>query len=416
MTNFYKVIISLIVLVICLKCKKVEDDVLNDNRNVLTFDDSNFTRFNSTELNSSDFLVNANGDIYIVGVGLQEQSSSIRQPFILKLNSQKEIINLEFRVLDDKPLFRNVLISSTNNENLLFITNSDPESDSDFDLNLIQINKEGITDWAKTLMWEGPREVPSSVIQLENNDFIILCEVQKEFGMLNSDNFLLIRITQNGEIIWINSIEDEFILQPKQLIHLKDQNRFVVLTEHSINGDFTKSQLKIHSFDINGFRLSTQLFPTSQDLRSHAANLTLTKNNKLFLMYSANENLENKNYDIFIHELDLNLNSIRQISFQGSKTDTPVNIIHIFNDEYVMLSNTRSFGNGESDVMLTKFKLDGEIIWDKAYGSPLADGALNFVKLENDNFLIVGNSNHLNQNESIFDVFILETNSEGNPI
>ena len=57
-----------------------------------------------------------------------------------------------------------------------------------------------------------------------------------------------------------------------------------------------------------------------------------------------------------------------------------------------------------------------EIIWDKVYGSSSADFGNKILERPNGNIIILGDTNHQNPSEAIFDFLILETDPEGNPI
>ena len=63
--------------------------------------------------------------------------------------------------------------------------------------------------------------------------------------------------------------------------------------------------------------------------------------------------------------------------------------------------------------MLTKLDSNGEILWDKVYGSGASDQGNKLEQRENGNLLILGSTNHLNSSESMFDFFILETDADG---
>ena len=91
----------------------------------------------------------------------------------------------------------------------------------------------------------------SSIIQLENGDYVVLGRLA-EVSLLNSDQFLLVRISENGDIVWSEIYDDGRILDTKQLFFIPFDNSIIALTEHS-SGDFlTDNEYKIHKFSEDG--------------------------------------------------------------------------------------------------------------------------------------------------------------------
>lgn len=100
---------------------------------------------------------------------------------------------------------------------------------------------------------------------------------------------------------------------------------------------------------------------------------------------------------------------------EGERLDISVGGIQTLDGHYLLLANTSSYGNGEFDVMLTKVDRQGEIIWDKVYGGTESDAAFKVVEKANGDLLVLGNVNREITALSETNLFILETDSEGNP-
>lgn len=82
---------------------------------------------------------------------------------------------------------------------------------------------------------------------------------------------------------------------------------------------------------------------------------------------------------------------------------------------YVLLTNTSDFGNGGLDMLLSKLDDSGEMIWEKSYGSSSSDQGQSLAERDNGDLVVLGNSNEKSGSESNFEMFLLETDQEGNP-
>ena len=114
--------------------------------------------------------------------------------------------------------------------------------------------------------------------------------------------------------------------------------------------------------------------------------------------------------------MDPDGNIIWEKTYEGNQSDRSVGLIQTSDDQYVLVANTSSYGNGGFDVMLTKLDQDGAVIWDKSYGGADSDQAAKVLERANGNLVVIGNSNEGTGSDSQFNLFILETDSDGNPL
>jgi hypothetical protein len=80
---------------------------------------------------------------------------------------------------------------------------------------------------------------------------------------------------------------------------------------------------------------------------------------------------------------------------------------------YIIVSSTRSFGSGSSDVYLIKTDSDGIEEWSKTYGENGADFGCSVQQTHDSGYVIVGFSNSFEPN---FDYYIIKTDSNGNEL
>ena len=102
-------------------------------------------------------------------------------------------------------------------------------------------------------------------------------------------------------------------------------------------------------------------------------------------------------------------------NYEGDGSDISRGLIQAIDGNYVLLTNTTSYGNGGFDIMLTKVDENGDVIWDKTYGSSLSDHSVKMIERPNGDIVVIGSSNGETQSNSEHKLFILETDMEGNP-
>jgi gliding motility-associated-like protein len=89
-------------------------------------------------------------------------------------------------------------------------------------------------------------------------------------------------------------------------------------------------------------------------------------------------------------------NSFR-LSLSGSKTEFGYDIVEIAGGDLIFAGQTTSFGNGGTDIFLTRISPSGVVLWSKAYGST-GEELLRKLRLALDgNILITGTSNSYEQ-------------------
>lgn len=391
-------------------CKKDKNEI-EINRDVESFSNTNFKRYNA-DLYAEDFILNTDGSLVVVGNG-KDENSIIRQPFILTLDLQKEISWLAFLNVDQRSAYRRVNVIPTQDEEYMVLSYSDPENSSKFNIDLTKVNLLGNVDWNKRINEEDKSLKSSSIVQLPNEDYIILSEIEEDNSFL-FNQMLLNRVSANGDLIWSKIIEETAVFASRQIILFPDNASFIALSEHNLGG-LEQGEIRIHKFDFDGNIIWQKSVLAQGKLWPLSSNISKIEDENFMVMFSSDTPESIDNHDVFLIKMDQDGNSEWEKSYPGLETDVPENLIPTNDGKYVLLTNTSSFGNGEFDVMLTKLDIDGEILWDKVYGSISSDQARNIVERNNGNLVIIGNTNDSNNSNLNFDFFLLETDENGNP-
>jgi len=97
---------------------------------------------------------------------------------------------------------------------------------------------------------------------------------------------------------------------------------------------------------------------------------------------------------------------IRQMS-----DDKIIEVKSTSDNGFILLGQTSSYGSKENDIWVVKFAHDGEIEWQKIYGSEKKDIAYGIAETREGNFLIIATSVSYGYDSSC--LMILKINSEG---
>ncbi|MCF8231020.1 MAG: hypothetical protein K9J27_02435 [Bacteroidales bacterium] len=100
--------------------------------------------------------------------------------------------------------------------------------------------------------------------------------------------------------------------------------------------------------------------------------------------------------------------------YGGDSLDYATNIIETADNNYLILGQTRSFGNGQTDVYLVKTTKEGEIIWERAYGGAEAEETVDIIAHPDGNYYICGSTQ--SKGAGGFDIMLLKITASGQEV
>jgi hypothetical protein len=205
-----------------------------------------------------------------------------------------------------------------------------------------------VVEWAKTYGGSNV-EYPADIILTSDNKYVIA-------GSTNSKDF---DVTQNrgGEDVWVVKLDEDG----------------KILWQKTYGGTGNEGATAIKQTTDGGFML---LGVT----RSKDGDFIATKGD----------------LDIFLSKLDSLGNIIWTKIYGGSKKDYAGTFFETTTSEFVIGISTRSNdldfpeNEGENDIWVLKTTAKGDIIWKKHFGGSLSDFASEVIQVENNNYLLVG--------------------------
>lgn len=119
--------------------------------------------------------------------------------------------------------------------------------------------------------------------------------------------------------------------------------------------------------------------------------------------------------DLLLIKIDQNGNIVFNKTFGSNGYEVGSSVIVNSDDSFCIAGKTNSYGAGSADFWLVKFDINGNEVWNKTFGGSNYDRA-NAVNSTFDNgYIIVGNSRSYNTGD-FDDILLIKTDSNGNEV
>lgn len=101
--------------------------------------------------------------------------------------------------------------------------------------------------------------------------------------------------------------------------------------------------------------------------------------------------------------------------YGGARGDYGTSVCMTPDGDYIAVGWTESMGAGGRDVYMIKVDGSGNLLWERSYGSPGADGANHILPLADGTFLVTGFSS-FDWETSMHDVYLLKIDTDGDTL
>lgn len=125
------------------------------------------------------------------------------------------------------------------------------------------------------------------------------------------------------------------------------------------------------------------------------------------LLLGGNSNPLNTNSDGILIKTDLNGNILWSKIFGGAGEDEVVTVISCLDGGCAVIGYENSYGNGDYDGWISRFNTNGDVVWSDFFGTPTWDNTTSIIQTKNGGFMAVGHNNYFSS------AFMLSLNSEG---
>jgi hypothetical protein len=120
---------------------------------------------------------------------------------------------------------------------------------------------------------------------------------------------------------------------------------------------------------------------------------------------------QNMNYDALIMKIDLNGQFLWQKIIGGGDWDFGFDIETTPDSGFIICGTTYSYSNGGSDIYAIKLDSIGNILWQKNYGGAVDESSKTIVRDYDNNYVIIGMTNTYGQGDN--DFYIIKIDNDG---
>jgi hypothetical protein len=117
------------------------------------------------------------------------------------------------------------------------------------------------------------------------------------------------------------------------------------------------------------------------------------------------------NRDAWIIKINSRLDTLWTKSFGGAKSDQVYETIATADGNFVSIGQTESWGSGGIDALIIKIDGNGHILWHKIFGGPKLDRTYSSIELDNGDLIVSGITNENYPGNS--DILLLRLTRDG---
>lgn len=255
------------------------------------------------------------------------------------------------------------------------------------DLFVIKIDATGHLVWSKSFGGSSD-EIGNSVLPLPNGETLVAGTAFSSDGDINNNqgfsDYWIIKLDNNGDIIWEKTYGGSGEDRAKKIIQSQDGNFVILGTSFSDDGDISNNLGGVDFWLIkiqdNGNLVWEKNFGGSS--ADQGSDLIETESGELIItgeVLSNNGDVIGNHglTDAWVAKLSSNGNLIWQNSLGGNKVDYFLSIKEVDDGGYIATGNTFSDNGdvsinlGASDVWVVKLDINGNLEWEKTIGYDL---------------------------------------------
>jgi predicted secreted protein len=250
------------------------------------------------------------------------------------------------------------------------------------DVWILKTNSGGDTLWSRIYGGEDYDHI-QYLLPLSDGGFLIAIRTYS-FGNGQADIWL-VKIDKDGNEVFSKTIGDVVSEWSNQIIETPDSGFVLAAFTNSFgNGGNEAWLIKTNS---EGDTIWTKTYGGSMD--DVASGVCPTFDNG-FLFVGRTSSFGAGGNDVWIIKTDENGDSIWTKVYGGIDFDVATRILPAEDNTYLILGETQSFGNGMTDFWIIKIDEDGNKIWDKTYGSSANERPFAFIQVSSTEYLMAG--------------------------
>jgi hypothetical protein len=215
------------------------------------------------------------------------------------------------------------------------------------------------------------------------------------------------KTAENGDLVWSKTFESSYNQYALTINLTADGNLILCGEAETANDDLDFLIMKL---DTSGSIIWSKIYGGP---KTQSANYIEETKDGGFVLCGFVSDSYNTN-DVYVSKIDRNANLIWETTFGGEDNDYGFMALELENGNFIVTSDSRSFGAGGYDVYLLMLDENGGIIWEKTFGDRFNNGCQG-IMITNDGHLLSFGETEV-YTGSPFDYFIEKIDFDGNSI
>jgi len=270
------------------------------------------------------------------------------------------------------------------------------------DLWLIKTDINGIEEWNRTY-GGGDSDFGLDVIELNEEGFIITGHTSS-FGPKNS-NIWLIKTDSFGNLIWDKVFGGKYCESGFSVI--EDNGDYIIsgYTESFGSGGYDGFVIKTR--DDGSIIWNNTFGGKHTDVIRSVEKIE----NGGYITIGWSESSGSNNEDIWVMNLDNNGNALWNKTYNIGLNDEGFSICKTSDEGYLIVGSTQNFYFDDTDILLMKINKNGEKEWSRIFGGFLSDVAYDIKNTSDGGFIITGYTTSYSSGQE--DIWLIKTNENG---
>ncbi len=272
------------------------------------------------------------------------------------------------------------------------------------DIYVIRTDEVGDTVWTRTYggnLWDS-----GIGIQRATDGGYIIASASNSIDPGNYDIYL-IKINTAGETQWTKSVGGP-ATDYAHSIQTTSDGGYVVLA-HTLSFGQGSLDFYLLKFDRKGDTLWTKTYGGAQS--DWGSTVQQTRDGG-FILVGDTKSFGDSNGDVYLVKTDANGNTLWTKTYGGNDYDRGFHVIQTNDNGYIIVGATKSFGAGMNDLYIIKTDAAGDTLWTRTVGGPESDGASFVQQTKDGGYIISGGVNSFGFGGS--DAYLVKLNSAGN--
>jgi uncharacterized delta-60 repeat protein len=275
-----------------------------------------------------------------------------------------------------------------------------------FDYWVLRLDANGNVVWQKTYGGSS-YDYAYSIQETSDGGFIVAGYIDP-YSLLIYD-FWVLKLGANGNVVWQKTYggsRDEIAYS----IQETSDSGFIVggITSSYGAGEWDYWILKL---DANGNVVWQKTYGGASS--EQARSIQETSDNG-FIVAGFTNSYGAGNVDCWVLKLDANGIVVWQKTYGGAGWDSAESIQETSDGGFIMAGWTDFFGSGKNDYWVLKLDANGTVVWQKTYGGPLSDYAYSIQETSDNGFVVAGYT--WSYGAGFWDSWVLKLDTNGNVV